>query len=45
MSTSSLLAVAISALWVVSANMGQIKDMKPFVPLQITVKDPLPEHT
>lgn len=46
MSASSLLAVAISGLWVVSANMGQNKDRKLFFsPPQITVKDPFPEHT
>lgn len=43
-SASSLLAVAISGLWVVSANVGQNKDTERFFPLQIVVKDPFPEH-
>lgn len=44
MAASSLLAVAVSGLWVVSDNTGQNEDMKPFLPLQIMVKDPFPEH-
>lgn len=44
MSASSLLAVAISGLWVVSANMGKNKDTECFFPVQIMVKDPSPEH-
>lgn len=44
MSASSLLAVAISGLWVVSANLGENKDTEHFFALQTMVKDPFPEH-